>query len=202
MSSATDSPPDPVLPERYQIERELGRGGAAIVYLAADTHHGRRVAVKVLRPEFAVTVGADRFRREIDIAAQLSHPHIVPLIDSGKSEGLLYFVSPYIPGGSLQQRLTAEGRLPVDEALQIAEDVGSGLDYVHRSGFVHRDVKPANILVRRWSRSVGGFWRGADVPEARGQCAHRRWPGDRHAGVHEPGASERGAGAGESHGHL
>ncbi|HSY82963.1 MAG TPA: protein kinase, partial [Gemmatimonadaceae bacterium] len=117
MPGATDSSPDPVLPQRYRIEHEIGRGGAAIVYLAADTRHGRRVAVKVLRPEFAATVGADRFLREIDIAAQLSHPHIIPLIDSGKSEGLLYFVSPYIAGGSLQDRLAGQGRLPVDEAL-------------------------------------------------------------------------------------
>ena len=136
----------PVLPPRYQIERELGRGNTAIVYLALDTRHQRRVAVKVLLPGFAATVDADRFLREIHIASQLSHPHIVPLLDSGRSEGHLYFVVPYIPGGSLRDRLAAEGRLSVAESLRITDEVGSGLDYVHRSGFVHCDVKPANIL--------------------------------------------------------
>ena len=145
-SSALTVETIPVLPPRYRIERELGRGGTAVVYLAVDTRHGRRVAVKVLQPAFAATVDADRFLREIDIAAQLSHPYIVPLIDSGKSEGLLYFVVAYIPGGSLRERLAAEGRLSVAESLRIVEEVGSGLDYVHRSGFVHRDVKPGNIL--------------------------------------------------------
>jgi eukaryotic-like serine/threonine-protein kinase len=134
------------LPTRYRLEREIGRGATAVVYLAEDTHHGRHVAIKVLRPEFVPTVDADRFLREIDIAAQLSHPHIVPLIDSGKNEGLMYFVAPFIAGGSLRDRLAAEGRLPIADAMRIAEEIGSGLDYVHRSGFVHRDVKPENIL--------------------------------------------------------
>ena len=145
-SSALPDAAIPALPPRYRIERELGRGGTAVVYLAVDTRHGRRVAIKVLRPERAAGVDADRFLREIDIASQLSHPHIVPLIDSGRSEGVLYFVVPYIPGGSLRERIAAEGRLSVQESLRIAEEVGSGLDYVHRSGYVHRDVKPGNIL--------------------------------------------------------
>ncbi len=118
----------------------------AVVYLALDAKHGRRVAVKVLRPEFAVSVTAERFLREIGIAAELSHPHILPLIDSGESEGQLFLVTPYIAGGSLRERLAADGPLPLGEALGIAEEIGSALDYMHRSGFVHRDVKPANIL--------------------------------------------------------
>ncbi len=118
----------------------------AVVYLALDVKHGRRVAVKVLRPEFAVSVTAERFLREIGIAAQLSHPHILPLIDSGESAGQLFLVAPYIAGGSLRERLAADGPLPLGEALRIVEEIGSALDYMHRSGFVHRDVKPANIL--------------------------------------------------------
>ncbi len=134
------------LADRYTIERELGRGGMATVYLAEDKKHGRRVAIKVLRPELAASLGADRFLREIGIAARLSHPHIVPLIDSGEAKGLLYHVAPYVSGGSLRDRLEREGRLPLKDALRIAREVGAGLDYAHRNGFVHRDVKPENIL--------------------------------------------------------
>jgi serine/threonine protein kinase/Flp pilus assembly protein TadD len=134
------------LADRYEIVRELGHGGMATVYVANDTKHGREVAIKVLRPDVAQTIGADRFLREITIAARLSHPHIVPLIDSGEAEGLLYYVSPYLRGGSLRDLLDREHRLSTTDALRIAREVASGLDYVHRSGFVHRDVKPANIL--------------------------------------------------------
>lgn len=137
---------DAALNDRYAIERELGRGGMATVYLARDTKHDRQVAIKVLQPDLAVAFGAERFLREIGIAAQLSHPYIVPLIDSGKAGGLLYYVSPYIPGGSLRERLEQVGRLPLRDALRITEEVGAGLDYAHRNGFVHRDVKPENIL--------------------------------------------------------
>lgn len=132
--------------ERYVIERELGHGGMAIVYLAEDRKYGRQVAMKVLRPEFAESVGAERFLREIGIAARLSHPHIVPLIDSGEDDGLLYYVSPYVPGGSLRARLQQEGALPVRDAIRIAHEVGVALDFAHRAGIVHRDVKPENIL--------------------------------------------------------
>jgi serine/threonine-protein kinase len=128
-----------------------------VVYLAVDTRHGRRVAAKVLRPEFAATVDADRFLREINIVAQLSHPHIVPLIDSGKVEGLPYLVAPFISGGSLGDRLAVEGKLSVAESIRITEEVGSGLDYVHRSGFVHRDVKPANILFADGHAMIADF---------------------------------------------
>jgi serine/threonine-protein kinase len=131
---------------RYTIERELGRGGMATVYQAVDQKHDRQVAIKVLRPDLTQAFGAERFLREIGIAARLAHPHIVPLIDSGEMAGLLYYVSPYVPGGSLRDRLDTEQRLPVKDALRITQEVGTGLDYAHRNGFVHRDVKPENIL--------------------------------------------------------
>ena len=134
------------LGDRYDIERVLGRGGMAIVHLAEERKHQRKVAIKVLREDIGVSVGAERFLREIGIAARLSHPHIVPLIDSGQANGLLYYVSPFVPGGSLRERLDREKKLPVDEAVRIAVEVGAGLDYAHRNGFVHRDVKPENIL--------------------------------------------------------
>lgn len=135
-----------LLADRYTIERVLGRGGMAVVHLAEERKHQRKVAIKVLREDVGASVGAERFLREIGIAARLSHPHIVPLIDSGESEGLLYYVSPFIPGGSLRDRLERDKRLPIDEGIRIATEVGAGLDYAHRNGFVHRDVKPENIL--------------------------------------------------------
>src|SRR2546427_1948616 len=134
------------LADRYTIERLLGSGGMATVHLAEERKHRREVAIKILKQEFGASVGAERFLREIGIAARLSHPHIVPLIDSGESEGSLYYVSPFIPGGSLRDRLNREKKLPIDDALRIVEEVGAGLDYAHRNGFVHRDVKPENIL--------------------------------------------------------
>ena len=134
------------LADRYTIERILGHGGMATVHLAEERKHKRKVAIKILRQELGASVGAERFLREIGIAAQLSHPHIVPLIDSGESDGSLYYVSPFIDGGSLRDRLNAQGRLPIDDALRIAHEVGAALDYAHRNGFVHRDVKPENIL--------------------------------------------------------
>ena len=134
------------LSDRYTIERLLGRGGMATVHLAEERKHKRKVAIKILKPEFSASVGAERFLREIGIAARLSHPHILPLIDSGESDGSLYYVSPYIPGGSLRDRLNREKQLPIDDALRIAHEVGAALDYAHRNGFVHRDVKPENIL--------------------------------------------------------
>jgi len=134
------------LADRYGIERELARGGMAAVYLAEDRKHGRKVAIKVLQAELVAHLGAARFLREIRIAARLTHPHILPLIDSGEAGGLLYYVMPHVPGGSLRQRLAREPRLPLPEAIRIARDVGAALDYAHREGFVHRDVKPENIL--------------------------------------------------------
>jgi TolB-like protein/Flp pilus assembly protein TadD/tRNA A-37 threonylcarbamoyl transferase component Bud32 len=131
----------------YEIVRELGRGGMAVVYLARDHKHHRAVALKVLLPELAATLGADRFLREIRIAAGLTHPHILPLHDSGEAAGLLYYVMPYVEGQSLRARLEREGPLPLDEALQIARQVLAALGYAHAHGILHRDIKPENILL-------------------------------------------------------
>src|SRR6266550_4520838 len=161
----TGAPHPAALDERYSVERELGHGGMATVYLAEERKHKRKVAIKVLRPELAASVGTERFLREIGIAARLAHPHIVPLIDSGEAEGLLYYVSPFVPGGSLRDRLMKEQHLPVRDVVRIASEVGAGLDYAHRAGFVHRDVKPENILF------ADGHALLADFGVARATCA-------------------------------
>jgi serine/threonine protein kinase len=135
------------LSSTYAIERELGRGGMATVYLARDLKHGRPVALKVLRPALAVSMGPDRFRREITTAARLQHPHILSVHDSGETSGLLWHTMPFVRGESLKDRLRRDGRLPVDEALRITREAGRALDYAHREGVIHRDVKPENILL-------------------------------------------------------
>jgi serine/threonine-protein kinase len=139
--------PGRLLADRYVIERPLGHGGMATVYLAEERKHARHVAVKVLRPELTRSLVAERFLREIKIVAQLSHPHIVPLIDSGEADGHLYYVSVYVPGGSLRDRLARERTLSLADTLRVAREIGSALDSAHRNGFVHRDVKPENILM-------------------------------------------------------
>src|SRR5207247_4845348 len=131
----------------YAIERELGRGGMATVYLAEDVKHHRRVAVKVLRPELAATLGADRFHREIEVAAQLQHPHILPLLDSGEANGVLYYMMPYVDGESLRDRLAKRGELPVHEAVRLLLEIVDALAYAHSRGVVHRDIKPDNVLL-------------------------------------------------------
>jgi eukaryotic-like serine/threonine-protein kinase len=136
-----------VLPERYRIERQFGEGGMAVVFSATDLKHDRQVAVKVLRPELSAMVGADRFLREIQVTAQLQHPHILPLYDSGAAAELLYYVMPLIKGESLRDRLTRERQLPVDEAVSITRALAGALDYAHRQGVLHRDIKPENILL-------------------------------------------------------
>lgn len=145
------------LADRYEIERELGGGGMATVYLARDLKHDREVAIKVLRPELAAAVGPDRFLREIRITAKLNHPHVLPLLDSGQADGLLYYVMPFVSGGSLRRRLGGEERLPVDVALSIARQVASALDHAHRLGIIHRDVKPENILFSEGHAIVADF---------------------------------------------
>src|SRR5580765_1593626 len=132
---------------RYKVERILGEGGMATVYLATDQKHKRKVAVKVMRPELAATLGAERFLREVEIAGQLSHPHILPMHDSGESDGILYYVMPYIEGESLRERIARDGALPPEEALRYGREVADALAYAHKHGFIHRDIKPANILL-------------------------------------------------------
>src|SRR5688572_6750245 len=131
----------------YRLERELGSGGMAVVYLAQDLRHKRRVALKVLRPEISAVLGPERFRREIETLANLTHPHILPLHDSGEADGLLYYVMPYVDGESLRDRLLREKQLPLDDALRIAREVADALSYAHSRGVVHRDGKPENILL-------------------------------------------------------
>jgi tRNA A-37 threonylcarbamoyl transferase component Bud32/tetratricopeptide (TPR) repeat protein len=145
------------LADRYLIERELGRGGMAIVYLAEDRRHQRRVALKVLRPELAASIGAERFLREITTAAQLTHPNILPLFDSGEADGTLYYTMPYVEGESLRDRLNHEKQLPIDDALQITREVADALGYAHEQGIVHRDIKPENILFQRGHALVADF---------------------------------------------
>jgi tetratricopeptide (TPR) repeat protein/tRNA A-37 threonylcarbamoyl transferase component Bud32 len=145
------------LADRYAIDREIDRGGMATVFLARDVKHDRHVAIKVLHPEIAASVGHERFLREIQIAARLEHPNILTLIDSGEAGGLPYFVMPYLEGGSLRDRLDREGELPIEEALQIAAEVADGLDYAHEKGVVHRDIKPSNILLYRGHALVADF---------------------------------------------
>jgi TolB-like protein/Flp pilus assembly protein TadD len=145
------------LADRYAIERELGRGGMATVYLADDLRHGRQVAVKVLHARPSSPLAAERFLREIRISASLTHPHILPLHESGEADGLLYFVMPYVAGESLRVRLEREGRLPIDEAVRIAGEVAGALDTAHRQGVIHRDVKPENILIEEGHAVVADF---------------------------------------------
>jgi len=131
----------------YSIDRELGRGGMATVYLAQDAKHDRVVALKVLHPDLAASLGPDRFLREIKLAARLNHPHILPLFDSGSADGMLYYVMPYVEGESLRERLDREQKLPIDEAVRLAQGIASALDYAHRQGIVHRDIKPENVML-------------------------------------------------------
>jgi eukaryotic-like serine/threonine-protein kinase len=143
--------------DRYTIVRELGRGGMATVYLAQDIRNSRQVAVKVLGPELANAIGTERFVREIEIAARLVHPHIVPLFESGEADGLLYYVMPLIEGESLRSRLAREGALPVEDVVRIAAEVGAALNFAHQHGFVHRDIKPENILLQAGSAFLADF---------------------------------------------
>src|SRR5688500_17303997 len=142
---------------RYRVEREVGRGGMATVYVAEDLRHRRRVAVKVLHAELGAALGPERFLREIEVTAGLHHPHILPLHDSGEASGLLYYVMPFIDGESLRQRLARERQLPVEEAVRIAVDVATALDYAHRHGLIHRDVKPENVLLHDGRALVADF---------------------------------------------
>ncbi|HEY5546071.1 MAG TPA: protein kinase [Gemmatimonadaceae bacterium] len=143
--------------DRYVFERELGSGGMATVYLAQDLKHGRKVAIKVLRPELAAALGTERFVREIEIAAKLTHPHILPLFDSGEADGFLYYVMPYVEGESLRDRLNRESRLSVPEAIRLTDQIASALAYAHERGVVHRDIKPENIMLAGDQAIVADF---------------------------------------------
>jgi tRNA A-37 threonylcarbamoyl transferase component Bud32/tetratricopeptide (TPR) repeat protein/TolB-like protein len=158
------------LKERYRIQQELGRGGMAVVYLAQDVKHDRQVAVKVMLPKLAATLGARRFLREIQIAANLNHPHIVALYDSGEADGFLYYVMPYVEGESLRARLKREPQLPIDTALQVTREAAEALDYAHEVGVVHRDIKPENLLLSRGHALVADFGIAKAVSSAGGSA--------------------------------
>jgi serine/threonine protein kinase len=155
--------------DRYVVEREIGAGGMATVHLAQDVRHNRHVAIKVLKPELATTLGADRFLQEIEIAARLTHPHVIPLHDSGYEAGFLYYVMPFIEGESLRARLNREKRLETATALGIVGDVGDALSYAHRQGVLHRDIKPENILFAEGHPMVADFGIARAVSTAGGE---------------------------------
>jgi serine/threonine-protein kinase len=157
------------LADRYRIERELGAGGMATVYLAEDLKHHRKVAVKVLRPELAATMGAERFEREIQVAARLQHPHILALLDSGEADGFFYYVMPYVEGETLRDRLARAGELPVHEAVRLMAEIAEALAVAHKAGVVHRDIKPENILLSGRHALVMDFGIAKAVTEASGR---------------------------------
>src|ERR687897_420546 len=145
------------LSDRYRIDREIGAGGMATVYVAHDLRHDRRVALKLMRPELSAVIGAEWFLAEIKLTANLQHPHILPLLDSGEADGCLFYVMPFVEGESLRDRLTREKQLPVADALRIATEVASALDYAHRHQVIHRDIKPENILLHDGRALVADF---------------------------------------------
>jgi eukaryotic-like serine/threonine-protein kinase len=158
-----------VLADRYVIERELGSGGMATVYLAEDLRHHRQVAVKVLRPELAATLGPERFLQEIETAARFQHPHILPVHDSGEVSGFLYYVMPYVEGESLRTRLARQGELPIHDAVKILLEVTDALAYAHGRGVVHRDIKPDNVMLSGRHALVMDFGVAKAVSEATGR---------------------------------
>ncbi len=157
------------LSDRYTVQREIGRGGMATVYLALDVKHDRPVAIKVLKPDLASGVVEERFQREISIAAKLNHPRILPLHDSGSADGLLYYVMPYVEGKSLRERLDEEGHLTTEDAARIAREIGEALDYAHEQGVVHRDIKPDNILLTAGGAVVMDFGIASALEQAGGE---------------------------------
>jgi serine/threonine-protein kinase len=163
------------LGDRYRIVRQLGEGGMALVYLAEDLKHERKVALKVLRPELGVVLGADRFLQEIKTTARLQHPHILPLYDSGTTTpagsggtGFLYYVMPYVEGETLREKLDREQQLGIEESVNIASEVAGALQHAHDHGVIHRDIKPENILLRNGSAFVADFGIALAVSAAAG----------------------------------
>ncbi len=173
--------------DRYRLGHEIGSGGMAAVYLAHDLRHDRPVALKVIRPDIAAGVGAERFLREVRLAARLQHPHILPVFDSGDADGLLWYAMPYVEGETLRHRLVRDGRLSLDETLRLAREVAEALDYAHRRGVIHRDVKPANILLSEGHALLADF--GVARALARG-------PADAPAGGPEAALTEIGMSVG------
>src|SRR5512134_3987924 len=156
------------LSERYRVERLIGVGGMATVYLARDLRHDRNVALKLLKPELGAVLGVERFLSEIRVTANLQHPHLLPLFDSGEAEGLLYYVMPFVEGESLRARLDREKQLPVDEAVAIARQIASALDYAHARNVIHRDLKPENILFQAGQPVLADFGIALAVANAGG----------------------------------
>jgi serine/threonine protein kinase len=157
MTDATVERLNAALEGRYAIERELGQGGMATVYLADDLKHERKVALKVLKPELAAVVGAERFLAEIKVTANLQHPNILPLHDSGEADSFLFYVMPYVEGDTLKDRLVREGPLPVNDAVAIAKDIAEALQAAHEQGVIHRDIKPGNVLISRGKPLISDF---------------------------------------------
>ena len=160
------------LADRYEVERQIGEGGMATVFRALDRKHGRPVAIKVLRPELAAAMGSDRFVREIELAAKLQHPHIIPLYDSGVTDGVGYYVMPFVDGESLRERLDREGRIPYDQAVELTREVASALSYAHGQGIVHRDIKPENIMLSGGHAVVADFGIARAVDAAKGPSSN------------------------------
>ncbi|MFN7530595.1 MAG: serine/threonine-protein kinase, partial [Gemmatimonas sp.] len=157
------------LATHYRVERELGAGGMATVYLAHDLKHERDVAIKVLHPDLGAALGAERFLSEIRTTARLQHPHILPLLDSGAADGLLFYVMPYVRGETLRARLEREKQLPIADAVRIAREVAGALDHAHKQGVIHRDIKPENILLQDGAAVVADFGIALAVQQAGGQ---------------------------------
>jgi serine/threonine-protein kinase len=157
------------LADRYVLEKEIGQGGMATAYLARDVRHDRKVAIKVLHPELAAVLGPERFVTEMKVTANLQHPHILPLFDSGTAHDHLFYVMPFVEGESLRHRLEREQQLSIDDAVRITSEVAAALDYAHRHGVVHRDIKPENILLHDGSALVADFGIALAVSNAGGQ---------------------------------
>ena len=156
------------LADRYRVERELGAGGMATVYLAHDLKHDRDVAVKVLKPELAAVLGAERFLREIKVTANLQHPNLLPLFDSGEADGLLYYVMPYLEGETLRARVQRERQFPVDETIRLISLMAGALDFAHARGVIHRDLKPENILLQAGQPVIADFGIALAIAQAGG----------------------------------
>src|SRR5205814_1803628 len=156
------------LADRYVVEREIGAGGMATVYLARDLRHDRHVALKVLKPDLGAVLGVERFLSEIKVTANLQHPHLLPLFDSGEAEGLLYYVMPFVEGESLRSRLDREKQLPIDEAIRMSIAIANALEYAHSHGVIHRDLKPENILLQAGQPVIADFGIALAVSNAGG----------------------------------